>query len=80
MLEGLREVHDVLMKQGIQFVVKLESPELAAMQPAREASLEELVVRRELSMNFVHYNAHYDTFEALPEWAKDTLKAHQKDL
>jgi deoxyribodipyrimidine photo-lyase len=30
-------------------------------------------------MNFVHYNDDYDTFEALPEWAKDTLRAHQKD-
>ena len=46
---------------------------------AKDAYLEELVVRRELSMNFVHYNAHYDTFEALPEWAKHTLKAHLKD-
>jgi len=46
---------------------------------AKDAYLEELVVRRELSMNFVHYNDAYDTFEALPQWAKDTLKAHQKD-
>ncbi len=46
---------------------------------AKDAYLEELVVRRELSMNFVHYNDDYDTFEALPEWAKHTLKAHQKD-
>jgi deoxyribodipyrimidine photo-lyase len=46
---------------------------------AKEAYVEELVVRRELSMNFVHYNDTYDTFEALPDWAKITLKAHQKD-
>ena len=46
---------------------------------SKDAYLEELVVRRELSMNFVHYNAHYDTFEALPEWANHTLTAHQKD-
>jgi deoxyribodipyrimidine photo-lyase len=46
---------------------------------AKEAYLEELIVRRELSMNFVHYNDAYDTFEALPQWARDTLKAHQKD-
>ncbi|MGD8757917.1 MAG: deoxyribodipyrimidine photo-lyase [Deltaproteobacteria bacterium] len=46
---------------------------------AKEAYLEELVVRRELSMNFAHYNNAYDTFEALPQWAKDTLKTHQKD-
>jgi len=46
---------------------------------AKEAYLEELVVRRELSMNFVYYNDAYDDFEALPQWARDTLKAHQKD-
>jgi deoxyribodipyrimidine photo-lyase len=46
---------------------------------AKDAYLEELVVRRELSMNFVQYNDTYDTFDALPQWAKDTLKAHQKD-
>jgi deoxyribodipyrimidine photo-lyase len=45
----------------------------------KEAYLEELIVRRELSMNFVQYNPHYDSFEALPDWAKKTLKAHEKD-
>jgi deoxyribodipyrimidine photo-lyase len=47
--------------------------------PGIEAFLEELIVRRELSMNFVFYNENYDSFEALPEWAKKTLRAHQKD-
>jgi len=44
-----------------------------------EAFLEELIIRRELSMNFVFYNEKYDSFEGLPEWAKKTLKSHQKD-
>jgi len=47
--------------------------------PGVEAFLEELIVRRELSMNFVFYNEKYDSFEGLPEWAKKTLKAHQRD-
>jgi deoxyribodipyrimidine photo-lyase len=47
--------------------------------PGIEAFLEELIVRRELSMNFVFYNENYDSFEAIPEWAKKTLKTHQKD-
>jgi deoxyribodipyrimidine photo-lyase len=47
--------------------------------PGIEAFLEELIVRRELSTNFVFYNENYDSFEAIPEWAKKTLKAHQKD-
>jgi len=47
--------------------------------PGIEAFLEELIVRRELSMNFTFFNQKYDSFESIPEWAKKTLKAHQKD-
>jgi deoxyribodipyrimidine photo-lyase len=47
--------------------------------PGVEAFLEELIVRRELSMNFVFYNEKYDSYEAIPEWAKKSLKSHQKD-
>jgi deoxyribodipyrimidine photo-lyase len=47
--------------------------------PGIEAFLEELIIRRELSMNFVFYNEKYDSFEAIPDWAKKTLKAHQED-
>ena len=43
------------------------------------AFLEELIVRRELSLNFVFYNEKYDSFEAVPEWAKKYLRAHRKD-
>jgi len=45
----------------------------------REAYLEELIVRRELAMNFTQYNPTYDSFRAIPDWAKRTLKGHQKD-
>ncbi len=47
--------------------------------PGVGAFLEELIVRRELSLNFVFYNDHYDSFEGLPQWAKKTLKDHQRD-
>jgi deoxyribodipyrimidine photo-lyase len=47
--------------------------------PGIEAFLEELIVRRELSMNFVFYNEKYDAIDSVPDWAKKTLKAHQKD-
>jgi len=46
---------------------------------ARQAFLEELIVRRELSMNFVFYNERYDEYECLPDWAKKTLAGHAKD-
>jgi deoxyribodipyrimidine photo-lyase len=45
----------------------------------KEAFLEELIVRRELSMNFVFYNQYYDQYRGLPDWAQKTLKAHRKD-
>ena len=47
--------------------------------PGVEAFLEELIIRRELSMNFVFYNNKYDSFEAIPEWAKKSLRSHQRD-
>lgn len=34
--------------------------------PGSDAFLDELIVRRELSMNFIHYNQQYDSFEGLP--------------
>jgi len=52
---------------------------LETKSPGTEAFLEELIVRRELSMNFVFYNEQYDSYEAVPEWAKKTLRAHQKN-
>ncbi|HON91787.1 MAG TPA: deoxyribodipyrimidine photo-lyase [Sedimentisphaerales bacterium] len=44
-----------------------------------DAFLEELIVRRELSHNFVHYNPRYDSFECLPPWAMRTLNFHGRD-
>lgn len=45
----------------------------------RDTYLEELIIRRELSHNFCHYNAKYDQYECLPEWARKSLAAHAKD-
>jgi deoxyribodipyrimidine photo-lyase len=47
--------------------------------PGCEAFLEELIIRRELSHNFVFYNNKYDKFEALPPWVKRSLNFHRKD-
>jgi len=43
------------------------------------AFLEELIVRRELAMNFVYFNRDYDTIKSLPNWAAKTLKKHERD-
>ena len=50
----------------------------APVEP-REDFLEELLVRRELAMNFALFNNHYDSFDALPAWAKATLDKHRAD-
>ena len=42
--------------------------------------IEQVLVRRELSVNFIHYNDHYDSLEGLPDWAKKTLKEHEGDI
>jgi deoxyribodipyrimidine photo-lyase len=47
--------------------------------PGPDSFLEELIVRRELSINFVYYNRRYDSYECLPPWAKRTLAFHAKD-
>ncbi len=41
--------------------------------------LEELCVRRELAHNFVEYEPNYDSYDALPEWARITLEKHRGD-
>ncbi len=46
----------------------------------REAFLEQLIVRRELAYNFVHFNPRYDSFEGLPAWAVETLQTHSSDV
>lgn len=45
----------------------------------RAAFLEELIVQRELAANFVHFEPHYDSYQCLPDWAKQTLQAHRDD-
>ncbi|CAK4084569.1 unnamed protein product [Aphanomyces euteiches] len=50
-----------------------------ALSASKAAFLEELIVRRELSMNFVWYNPRYDTFAALPAFAVQTLHDHADD-
>ena len=45
----------------------------------KEAYLEELIVRRELSHNFVYYNDNYDSPAGLEKWSLKTLAEHKND-
>jgi deoxyribodipyrimidine photo-lyase len=50
-----------------------------APKQAREAFLEQLIVRRELAINFVRFNPDYDNFESGTPWAHNSLAEHASD-
>jgi deoxyribodipyrimidine photo-lyase len=61
----------------LQVALAVESS--AAPQPAKDAYLEELIVRRELSFNFTLRNPHYDSLASLPAWAQKAMREHIDD-
>jgi len=50
-----------------------------ASRLARDAFLEQLIVRRELAINFVRFNPNYDCLKAGEDWALRTLEKHAQD-
>jgi deoxyribodipyrimidine photo-lyase len=50
-----------------------------APRAAKEAFLEQLIVRRELAVNFVRFNPDYDNFESAAAWAHKSLAEHAGD-
>jgi deoxyribodipyrimidine photo-lyase len=54
--------------------IALRVQDTGAPQDDREAYLEQLIVRRELSMNFCYYSDCYDGMDCLPDWARETLR------
>jgi deoxyribodipyrimidine photo-lyase len=46
---------------------------------AKAAILEELIVRRELAVNYVSHCADYDRYAGLPQWARTSLEQHRSD-
>jgi deoxyribodipyrimidine photo-lyase len=50
-----------------------------APKAAKEAFLEQLIVRRELAINFVRFNPDYDNFESGTPWAHKSLAEHAGD-
>lgn len=53
--------------------------EFTGIKAALASFLEELIVRRELSMNFCWYNPDYDNYAAIPVWARESLEKHAAD-
>jgi len=62
---------------ALELVLKVNRADCPAQ--AREAFLEQLIVRRELACNFTHYAANYDTDACIPAWAAQSLEAHRRD-
>jgi deoxyribodipyrimidine photo-lyase len=59
--------------------VALDAENASVDKASRDAFLEELIVRRELSDNFCFYNKEYDNFHGFPAWAQKTLNGHRRD-
>ncbi|HUR99287.1 MAG TPA: deoxyribodipyrimidine photo-lyase [Pyrinomonadaceae bacterium] len=59
--------------------VALAVSDADAPQSAKDAYLEELIVRRELSFNFTHHNPNYDSLAGLPAWSQKTMREHIDD-
>jgi len=59
--------------------IALAVKDAEAPQSAKDAFLEELIVRRELSYNLTSFNKNYDSLQALPEWVHKTMREHAED-
>ncbi len=51
----------------------------ASLRAARDSYMNELIVWRELAVNFVRYTPNYDTAECAESWAKATIAEHARD-
>ena len=45
----------------------------------REAFLEQMIVRRELAVNFCRFNQNYDNIKCAEPWARRTIEEHARD-
>ncbi|XP_065183491.1 deoxyribodipyrimidine photo-lyase-like [Sycon ciliatum] len=50
-----------------------------ASKTGKDNFIEQLMIRRELAINFCWYCPQYDSLECLHDWAKTTLAAHRDD-
>jgi deoxyribodipyrimidine photo-lyase len=85
---GFLSVHEVLHAMARHENWKPDKVSLRAngsregwwnMSKPAEAFLDELITWREVGYNFSSHRADYDQYEALPDWAKKTLKEHARD-
>lgn len=80
MISSQRIVLDILEK----FKLKIEEVtddkrNLAKSSDNVAAFFEELIVRKELSDNFCHYELNYDQVEGFPDWSKNSIQKTKND-
>ena len=65
--------------QTIALAVQAAANKHPRLKPAQESYFNELIVWRELAINFVRSTDEYDTAEAADPWAHTTIALHDKD-
>ncbi len=82
-ISAMEIVQHVLQNAGINLadlsLMISNKGDLLPQEAGIASFAEELIIRRELSFNFCHYNPNYDSFSCLPAWAKATLLDHLSD-
>jgi deoxyribodipyrimidine photo-lyase len=68
-------VGPVTIARAVEDAVRLD----ASLKSARDAYFNELIVWRELAVNFVKYTPKYDSTECAEAWAKKTIAEHARD-
>ena len=68
-------VGPITIALAVEAAVKA-NPKLRA---ARDSYFNELIVWRELAVNFVRYTPKYDSAECAESWAKATIAEHARD-
>jgi deoxyribodipyrimidine photo-lyase len=65
--------------QTIALAVQAAAAEDPRLKAAKESYFNELIVWRELAVNFVKYTPTYDSHECAENWAKQTIAEHARD-
>ena len=64
---------------GMVSPLRLAREAAARTGDGAEKWLDELLVWRELAYTFCHHRADHDTIDAIPAWARETLRQHEHD-
>ena len=61
----------------IDIAIQIEKSNASKLE--KETFWEQLIVRRELAINFAHFSDDYDSYSTLPDWAQKSLAKHSSD-